>query len=135
MFSAIRQRQRFLLVTAGLLVLGERLRTGTKPPREHGLDRCDCGRFVSDVCAVARYFAQRQHDYRRPDTRLDARNGNALQFLLGAPIIFGAGMLGLLDLRDVPNLSAEIPVLLTIFIIGRCRFGLYRIFVALGTQA
>lgn len=106
----------FLLVTAGLLVLGERLRTGTKPLENMGwTDAIVVGLFqmFALLPGISRSGSTITGGLIRGLTRETATR---YSFLLGAPIIFGAGMLGLLDLRDVPNLSAEIPVLLTIFI-------------------
>jgi undecaprenyl-diphosphatase len=106
----------FLLVTAGLLVLGERLRTGDKPLEKMGWTD-------AIVVGVFQMFALLPGLSRSGSTitgglirGLERDTATRYSFLLGAPIIFGAGMLGLLDLRDAPNLSAEIPILLTIFV-------------------
>jgi undecaprenyl-diphosphatase len=106
----------FLLVTAALLVLGERLRTGDKPLEKMGwTDAIVVGLFQMFALfpGISRSGSTITGGLIRGLTRETATR---YSFLLGAPIIFGAGMLGLLDLRDVPNLSAEIPVLLTIFV-------------------
>lgn len=106
----------FLLITAAFLVVGERLRTGAKPLEEMGwLDAIVVGLFqmLALFPGISRSGSTITGGLIRGLTRETATR---YSFLLGAPIIFGAGMLGLLDLREATDLASEIPVLLTIFV-------------------
>jgi undecaprenyl-diphosphatase len=102
----------FLLVTAGLLLLGEARLTGTKPLS--GMSWSD-----AIIIGLAQMLALLPGISRSGSTivaglarGLDRETAARYSFLLGVPAIAGAGLFALLDLLAAPDLSAQLPGLL-----------------------
>jgi undecaprenyl-diphosphatase len=106
----------FLLVTAGLLALGEWLGRRT---REIGDLRLPDALLVGlgQAAAIAPGLSRSGTTMTVGLLRgLDRPAAARFSFLLATPIIFGAGLFKLLDLLDVPNPLAQVPILVAGFL-------------------
>lgn len=104
-----------LLVTAALLIGGERLLSGQKGLAEMGWgDAVVIGlmQMVALLPGVSRSGSTITAGLARG---LDRPTAARYSFLLGTPAIAGAGILALSDLLQAPNLAAQIPFLLLTF--------------------
>lgn len=105
----------FLLVTALFLVVGERLRTGTKPLEEMSwTDALFIGLFQTfALCpGISRSGSTITAGLMRGlDRTLAAR----YSFLLGIPPIIGAGLLSMVELSGEPNVAAQVPGMIAAF--------------------
>lgn len=121
----------FLLVTAGLLALSERLGKRSRAIGDlHWYDvlLIGLGQAAAIAPGISRSGATMATGLLRGLQRPDAAR---FSFLLATPIIFGAGLFKLLDLFAVPDPLSHIPVLLVGFltaaIVGYlCIWGLLR---------
>jgi undecaprenyl-diphosphatase len=121
----------FLLVTAGLLALSERLgrrSRGMDDLRWHDALLIGLGQAAAIAPGISRSGATMATGLFRGLQRPDAAR---FSFLLATPIIFGAGLFQLLDLFTVPDPLSHVPVLLAGFltaaIVGYlCIWGLLR---------
>jgi undecaprenyl-diphosphatase len=121
----------FLLVTAGLLALSERL--GERRKGVDDLRWCDAliigfGQAAAIAPGISRSGATIATGLFRGLRRPDAAR---FSFLLATPIIFGAGLFKLLDLLTMSNPLAQVPALaagfVTAAIVGYlCIWGLLR---------
>lgn len=105
----------FLMVTAALLVLGERAFSGRKGLAEMGwLDAIIIG--LAQMFAILPGISRSGSTITAGLARgLDRATAARYSFLLGTPAIAGAGLLALLDLRHAPDLGNQIPLLLLTF--------------------
>ena len=106
----------FLIVTAGILVVGERLRSGQVPLTAIGwLDAVIVGFFqmLALFPGISRSGSTITGGLWRG---LDRETAARFSFLLGVPAILGAGLLSLLDLIAGGNLAADAAVYLGAFI-------------------
>ncbi|HSH01300.1 MAG TPA: undecaprenyl-diphosphatase UppP [Anaerolineae bacterium] len=106
----------FLLGTAALLVIGERLLNTTKT-----IDDMTWPDAI--IIGLAQMMALLPGISRSGSTitaalgrGYDRATAARYSFLLGVPAILGAGLLALLDLAEAPNLSQQIPALTASFI-------------------
>ena len=106
----------FLLVTAVLLVIGERLLSGAKKLADMTwADAIIIGLFqmLALFPGISRSGSTIVGGLLRGlDRSLAAR----YSFLLGVPAILGAGLLAILDLREANDLTQHLPVLVTSFV-------------------
>lgn len=106
----------FLLVTAALLVIGERLRSGHKPQAEMTWgDTIIIGLFqgLALFPGISRSGSTIVGGLLRGFDRSTAAR---YSFLLGIPAILGAGLLSLLDLIGSPDLASQIGPLAVVFV-------------------
>jgi len=106
----------FLLVTAGLLVLSERLGQRTRDLEDLGwLDALFIGLAQAAAIApgISRSGATISAGLLRNVQRPDAAR---FSFLLATPIIFGAGLFKLLDLFSAPDPLSQAPMLIAGFL-------------------
>jgi len=106
----------FLLVTAGLLVVGERLRTGHKElAKMSGGDAIIVGLFqmLALLPGISRSGSTITGGLWRG---LDRATSARFSFLLGIPAILGAGMLALLDIVEAGNVAVQAPVYVAAFV-------------------
>lgn len=106
----------FLLVTAALLVAGERMLSGDKLIKEISwLDALIVGLFQTLALfpGVSRSGSTITAGLIRG---LDREAAARFSFLLGIPAILGAGLLSALDLAQAPDLAAQTPLLVGGFI-------------------
>ena len=106
----------FLLVTAGILVGGERLRSGKVALTEIGWwDALIVGLFqmLALLPGISRSGSTITAGLWRG---LDRETAARFSFLLGVPAILGAGLLSLLDVIQEGNLAAQAPVFLGAFV-------------------
>jgi undecaprenyl-diphosphatase len=106
----------FLLVTAGLLALGEWL--GSRTRELANLKWPDAlliglGQAAAIAPGISRSGATMTVGLLRGVKRAAAAR---FSFLLSTPIIFGAGLFSLLDLRSAPEPLAQVPLLITGFV-------------------
>ena len=121
----------FLLVTAGLLALSERLgerRKGADDLRWYDALIIGIGQAAAIAPGISRSGATIATGLFRGLRRPDAAR---FSFLLATPIIFGAGLFKLLDLLTMSNPLAQVPALaagfVTAAIVGYlCIWGLLR---------
>ncbi len=121
----------FLLVTAGLLALSERLGSRTRGLDELGWPDAaviGLGQAMAIAPGISRSGATIATGLFRGLERPAAAR---FSFLLSAPIIFGAGLLQLVDLVSTPNAQAQVPALLAGFLAAAiggylCIWGLLR---------
>ena len=121
----------FLLITAGLLALSERLgerSRDTSDLRWHDALVIGLGQAAAIAPGISRSGATMAAGLFRGLRRPDAAR---FSFLLATPIIFGAGLFKLLDLFAMPDPLAQVPALLAGFltaaIVGYlCIWGLLR---------
>jgi undecaprenyl-diphosphatase len=121
----------FLLITAGLLVLGERLGQKTRNLRSVRWPDAliiGLGQAVAIAPGISRSGATISFGLFRGLSRPAAAR---FSFLLATPIILGAGLLPLLDMLAMPNPWAQAPALiagfLTAAVVGYlCIWGLMR---------
>jgi undecaprenyl-diphosphatase len=121
----------FLLVTAGLLALAERL--GPRRRRVEELGWADAllvglGQAAAIAPGISRSGATMSAGLFRGLARPAAAR---FSFLLATPIIFGAGLLQMADLLAAPDPLAQVPVLATGFVAAAasgylCIWGLLR---------
>lgn len=106
----------FLLGTAGLLVLGERMLSGKKQIKDMGpLDAIIIGlaQMMALLPGISRSGSTMVGGLGRGLNReLSAR----FSFLLGIPAILGAGTFAIVDLVQEPDLAAQLPALAATFI-------------------
>ncbi|MDJ0752486.1 MAG: undecaprenyl-diphosphatase UppP [Ardenticatenaceae bacterium] len=106
----------FLLVTAALLVIGERMRSGHKPQEEMTwLDTFIIGLFqgLALFPGISRSGSTIVGGLLRGFDRSTAAR---YSFLLGIPAILGAGLLSILDLLTAPDLATQITPLIVVFV-------------------
>lgn len=105
-----------LLGTAGMLMLGEYLRTGIKPLSEMSwLDAMLIG--VAQVVAILPGISRSGTTITTGLLRGFNREASTrFSFLLGIPAILGAGLLALKDLLEDPTAGSQLPTLLVAFI-------------------
>ena len=106
----------FLLVTAGLLVIGERLHSGHKElPGVKGSDAVIIGLFqmLALLPGISRSGSTITGGLWRG---LDRATAARFSFLLGVPAILGAGVLALVDVVEAGNVVSQAPVYLTTFL-------------------
>ena len=106
----------FLLVTAGLLVVGERLHSGHKELSQmSGSDAVIVGLFqmLALMPGVSRSGSTITGGLWRG---LDRATSARFSFLLGIPAILGAGVLALLEIAEAGNVAAQAPVYLATFL-------------------
>ncbi len=121
----------FLLVTAGLLALSERLGARTREIRDLGwLDALvvGLGQAAAIAPGISRSGATMAAGLFRGVERAAAAR---FSFLLATPIIFGAGLFKLLDLFAAPDPLAQVPALAAGFLAAAlsgyvCIWGLLR---------
>jgi undecaprenyl-diphosphatase len=121
----------FLLVTAGLLAFSERL--GQRIRQIHDLRWSDAlviglGQAAAIAPGISRSGTTMAAGLLRG---LDRQAAARFSFLLATPVIFGAGLFKLLDLFDVPDPLAQIPLLVVGFVAAAlsgyvCIWGLLR---------
>lgn len=111
MFAAV-----FLLVTAGLLVAGERLHSGHKE-----LAGMNAGDAV--IVGLFQMLALLPGISRSGSTiagglwrGLDRATSARFSFLLGIPAILGAGLLALLEIIEAGNVAAQFPAYMATFL-------------------
>lgn len=100
----------FLLVTAGLLVVGERLHSGHKElAKMRAADAIIVGLFqmLALLPGISRSGSTITGGLWRG---LDRATSARFSFLLGVPAILGAGLLALLDIVEAGNVAAQAPV-------------------------
>ena len=105
----------FLLVTAGLLAVSERLGRRTREIADLGwLDALliGLGQAAAIAPGISRSGATMATGLLRGVRRAAAAR---FSFLLATPVIFGAGLFKLLDLFSVPDRLSQVPVLVTGF--------------------
>ncbi len=105
----------FLLATAVILVVGERLLSGRKSIAQMGwLDALIVGLF--QMFAILPGISRSGSTITAGLWRgLDREAAARFSFLLGIPVILGAGLLGLGDVAASGNLGQQAPVLLAAF--------------------
>jgi len=106
----------FLLVTAGLLVLSERLGRGGRPLdslRWTDALAIGIGQAIAIAPGISRSGATISAGLLRG---LNRAEGARFSFLLSTPIILGAGALQLFGLTSDPSAEAQLPALLTGFL-------------------
>lgn len=106
----------FLFVTATFLIIGERMLSGRKQLAEMSWqDALVIGvmQIPAILPGVSRSGGTISAALGRGYDRMTAAR---FSFLLGVPAIAGAGLLALIDLLQVDNLSDQIPFLLTTFV-------------------
>ena len=121
----------FLLVTAGLLALSERLGRRTRETADLGwLDALFIG--LGQAAAIAPGISRSGSTMAAGLLRgLDRAAAARFSFLLATPIIFGAGLFKLLDLFSAPDPLAQVPALAVGFLAAAisgyvCIWGLLR---------
>jgi undecaprenyl-diphosphatase len=121
----------FLLVTAGLLALSERLGQRTREISDLGwLDALLIG--LGQAAAIAPGISRSGSTMAAGLFRgLERAAAARFSFLLATPIIFGAGLFKLLDLFDAPDPLAQVPALAAGFVAAAvsgylCIWGLLR---------
>lgn len=120
-----------LLGTAGILLLGERLRSGRKPLAHlTWLDALIIGLFqmLALLPGISRSGSTITGGLMRGLTRETAAR---FSFLLGIPAILGAGLFAVVDLLGAPDLAAQLPALAATFVAAGvvgyvCIYGLLR---------
>lgn len=106
----------FLLVTAGLLVLGEKLMSGDKTfDTMTWTDTIIIGLFqmAALLPGVSRSGSTIVGGLLRG---LDRSQAAQYSFLLGVPVIFGAGLLSLLDIATAPSLTTSLAAYAAAFV-------------------
>lgn len=105
-----------LLGTAGMLIIGEYLRTGIKPLSEMSwLDAILIG--VAQVVAILPGISRSGTTITTGLLRGFNREASTrFSFLLGIPAILGAGLLALIDLLGDSSAGSQLPALLVAFV-------------------
>lgn len=106
----------FLIITAALLVIGERMLSGKKEVAEMSWkDAIIIGLF--QMCALFPGVSRSGSTIMGGLTRgLNRELAARYSFLMSIPVIAGAGLIKLLDLMQAGNLTAQLPALFTVFI-------------------
>ncbi len=105
----------FLLITAGLLILGEKTLSGAKDLGEMGwLDAIAIGfaQMLALFPGISRSGSAITAGLSRG---LNRESAARYSFLLGMPAIAGAGLLSIFDLVDAPDLAQQMPTLCATF--------------------
>ncbi|MBE2224851.1 MAG: undecaprenyl-diphosphate phosphatase [Anaerolineae bacterium] len=106
----------FLLVTAVILVIGERLYSGQKKLAHMSwLDTMIIG-FVQVLALLPGISRSGSTITAGLWRELDRTDAARFSFLLGIPAILGAGILGLADILAADDLAAQLPVIVTVFL-------------------
>ncbi|MEM9776328.1 MAG: undecaprenyl-diphosphatase UppP [Chloroflexota bacterium] len=108
----------FLFVTAALIVLGERMASGTKPIEEMTwLDSIIIGVFQAGALfpGISRSGSTIVGGLLRG---LDRSTAARFSFLLGIPAILGAGLGAVVDLFSLENPAAQAVPMATVFIVS-----------------
>jgi undecaprenyl-diphosphatase len=106
----------FLFGTAGLLVIGERLHSGTKPLEKLSwYDAIIIGLFqlIALLPGISRSGSTITGGLARG---LDRATAARFSFLLGIPAIAGAGALSLIEMLSSPDAAEQLPVLGVTFV-------------------
>ncbi|MBE2221350.1 MAG: undecaprenyl-diphosphatase UppP [Anaerolineae bacterium] len=106
----------FLLVTAGLLVLGEKLMSGDKTfDTMTWIDTIVIGLFqmMALLPGISRSGSTIVGGLLRG---LDRSQAARYSFLLGVPVIFGAGLLSLVDIATAPSLTTSLAAYAAAFV-------------------
>ncbi len=109
----------FLLIGTGIiLVIGEQLVTGDKPiSKMTWADSALIGlvQAVALLPGISRSGVTITAGLGR---RLDRPSAARYSFLLGVPVIAGAGLLSIVDLSQAPDVSSQVPLLLVTFTVA-----------------